>query len=107
MSEIYHRLVAERMFPKSNINLLEKGNPDIFCDGYEIWIQDNRTGEDEVIRGLPDEVAHRTFQNLCLTMENNGKLSDGRKPTHIYFYGKHHDLCWIEPFKGLNPKYNL
>lgn len=97
MSEIYHRLVAEQKFPKSNINLLEKGDPPILRHGYEIWIQDNRTGEDEVITGLPDEVALRTFQHMCWSMENNGKLYDGRRPTHIYFYGKHHDLCWIEP----------
>lgn len=112
MSEnCFHRLVAEQKFPKSNINLLEKGNPPLLRDGFEIWIQDNRTGQDEVLKIKNEDEAVKIFDQLCRTMDSVGELDKNfmvftlqylkcsHTPTHIYFYGKHHDLCWIEPYK--------
>ena len=102
MSEIYSRVIAEQKYPKKHTyaTVLLGVNP------YEIHIQDDVSGKEEVLRFEDEKMATETFQELAELMESVGELDDAYEvnhPTHINFYGGKDDLCWISPYEPPHP----
>ena len=90
MSDIYHSVIAEQKYPKKHTYAKVLVGVNI----YEIHIQNDRNGKEEIYRFGEKEEAVETFTELVTDMETYGELPDYdiQHPTHINIYGKGIDL---------------